>query len=101
MASDGSASSSIDVLLASMCACMAHYLGDYLHDRSIGFSGYAISAESKLTEDRTRLAEIRVKIEVQASTITESQKKDAAVFLKQCQIHNTLKANSPIFIDVL
>ncbi len=96
LASDGSAPKSIDALLASLCSCMAHYVGDYVRDHGISFSDYAISAESELTEDKVRLSTIRVEIELRDSHLSESQKAELLKFVTNCPIHNTLRANSPI-----
>jgi len=100
MASDGSAAKSTDVLLASLCGCLAHYVGDFLRERSIRFSDYAISAESELTEDRVRLSTIRVEIELRDSQLSDAEQAELVKFVTQCQIHNTLKANAPIPISL-
>ena len=100
MATDGSASSPGDALLGSLCACLGHYAGDYLHREQIVFSEYSVSAESELSDDRTRLAEIHVSIEFKDAVLTESQRLELSNFVTQCFIYGTLKANGPVTIGV-
>lgn len=100
MASDGTSSKPTDVLLASLCACLGHYVGEYLHQRKIQFSTYTVSAESRLASDRSRLGDIDVAIGVSGATMNDSTRTGMLEHLVQCHIYGTLKANSNINIQV-
>ena len=100
MASDGTAPNPVDTLLASLCACLGHYVGDFLRQEKIAFSEYSVSAESELTEDHVRLADIRVAIEVQNAVWNEAMRSSMLDFITKCYIYNTLKANSRITMNV-
>jgi len=100
MGSDGVHSNPVDTLLASLCACLGHYVGDFLHQEKLTFSEYSISAEAELTKDHSRLADIHVAIQIEGAVWEEATTAALLNFVKQCCIHNTLKANSQVFIKV-
>jgi uncharacterized OsmC-like protein len=103
MSSDGSSANPVDTLLASLCGCLGHYVGDFLHQEHISFSDYIVRASCDLTNDRTRLGDIHVHIEIHQAkqewneTISSAMQK----FIMQCYIHNSLKANAPIPIEIV
>jgi len=95
------ASNPVDALLASLCACLGHYVGDFLREEKIGFSEYVVSADSQLTEDQSRLADIQVAVEVKAASLDATQKADMVKYISKCYIYQTLKANSKIMLPVV
>jgi uncharacterized OsmC-like protein len=100
MASDGSASKPTDTLLAALCACLAHYVGDFLKEGKISFSDYSIRAECGLSEDGSRLGDINVVVEVPKAAINGDTKSALLSYMTQCHIFGTLKANSKINLQV-
>lgn len=94
-------SNPVDTLLASLCGCLGHYVGDFLHGKKISFSEYVVRADSELTADKSRLADIQVAIEVKDATLDETQKADLVNYISKCYIHQTLKANSKIMFTVV
>jgi len=101
LASDGSASKPGDALLASLCACLGHYVGDFLKQEKIAFSEYSVRADSDLTQDQSRLADIRVAIEVPGARWNDAAKSAMLKFIRKCYIYGTLTANSPIHLSVV
>lgn len=101
LASDGSASKPADVLLASLCACLGHYVGDFLRQEKIAFSEYSVRADSELTKDQSRLADIHVAIEVPGAQWDDAAKSAMLKFITKCYIYGTLKANSRIHLNVV
>jgi len=99
MGVDGS--NPVDALLASLCACLGHYVGDFLHEEKISFSEYIVGADSELTEDKSRLADIHVAIEVKDASLDENRKADLLNYITKCYIYQTLKANSKILSRVV
>lgn len=100
MAADGSASGAIDTLLASLCACLAHYTGDFLQQEGAPFSQYEISAESELAEGGRRLGPIRTAVELEGGALSDAQKAALSEYVTRCPIHGSLKANSPISLEI-
>lgn len=98
LASDGSGSKPTDALLASLCGCLGHYVGDFLQQEKIAFSEYSVSADSELTEDQTRLGDIHITVEVKDASIAKAAYDKMLIFITQCYIYNTLKANSKIHL---
>lgn len=100
MATNGTGASPTDVLLASLCACVGHYVGAFLAQQKVPAVDYEVSADAELTEERSRLAEIHVTLDVRNAALSEAAQSELLRFITQCQIHNTLKSNSRISICV-
>lgn len=100
MATNGTGSSPTDVLLASLCACLGHYIGVFLAQQKVPTVDYEVSANAELTAERSRLAEINVTLDVRKAALSEAAQTELLRFITQCQIHNTLMANSRIRICV-
>jgi uncharacterized OsmC-like protein len=99
MGKDGN--NTVDALLATLCACLGHYVGDFLHQETIQFTEYTVSANSELAEDRPRLADIHVTVEVKNAVLSEKAKAAMLEFIEsQCLICGTLKANSKVLMSV-
>ena len=99
MGADGS--NPVDALLASLCACLGHYVGDFLREEKIKFPEYVVSADSELTADKSRLADIHVAIEVKDASLDETQRAGLVNYITKCYIYQTLKANSEIQFRVV
>jgi len=91
----------VDTCLASLCACLGHYVGDFLRKEKIGFTEYTVGAESELTEDKTRLADIHIAVEVKDASLDEPRKADLMNYITKCYIFQTLKANSKMILKVM
>jgi uncharacterized OsmC-like protein len=98
LASDGSGVKPADALLASLCGCLGYHVGEFLELEKITFSEYSLSATSELTEDQTRLGDIHVMVEVKNAAIEKATYDKMLIFITQCYIYNTLKANSKIYL---
>ncbi len=101
MASDRTSSTPTEALLASLCACLGHYVADYLHQQQIQFSTYSVSAESDLAADRSRLGDIHVAVTVADIAMDEATKAAMLQYVTRCHIYGTLRANSAVRIDVV
>lgn len=96
----GQASNPVDALLASLCACLGHYVRDYLLEKNIAYNGFAISAKSEPTEDQMRLADIHVSIDLKDTPLDEQRRAELLKYVERCKVYNTLKANSRILISL-
>jgi uncharacterized OsmC-like protein len=94
-------SNPVDAMLASLCGCLGHYVGDFLHEEKIIFSEYIVSADTELTKDKSRLADINIAIEVKDAPLSEIKKSQMLKFISKCYIYNTLQANSKIIFKIV
>jgi uncharacterized OsmC-like protein len=101
MSTDGVASNPVDVLLASLCACLGHYVGDFFAQEHVAVSEYSVSAESAATDDGARLGDIRVAFAANGVKWNEALQDKMLQFVTKCRIHSTLKANSRIMMTIV
>ena len=94
-------SNPVDVLLASLCACLGHYVADFLRQEKIRFSEYSICADSELVEDKSRLGDIHVVIDVKNATWNRKARAGLLDFITTCCIFGTLKANSDVRLKLV
>jgi uncharacterized OsmC-like protein len=98
LSSDGSAPGAIEALLASLCACLAHHLGDHLTTEKISFTQFSITGECALAADHSRVGDIDVVISIDDCVLDAVAKAAAISAVQRCCIHNTLKASSRIVV---
>jgi uncharacterized OsmC-like protein len=87
-----------DTVLAGLCACVGHYVRQFLQERRLAGHGFAIEAEAESTPDESRLASIAVWIDLGDSPLDEAGRAQLLVAATRCKIHNTLKAACPVTI---
>ena len=97
---EGEGAHPIDTLLASLCGCLGHYVGDYLRDRQIGHSGFTIESEAGITHDKSRLSEINVRIDLKGVTLDEQQLSEFLGFVEKCKVHKILKVSPGVSISL-
>jgi uncharacterized OsmC-like protein len=100
MDTEGQGAHPVDTLLASLCACLGHYVRDYLRDHRLAGSGFSITADAGLADDKVRLGDIHVVIDVKGEGLAGDHRSDLLRFVTQCKVYNSLKANSKIQIDL-
>lgn len=97
----GGGSSAIDTVLAGLCGCIAYYLRDAMLEKHITYTSFDVKAETDLTPDGTRFAAISVTIQLEGSpAISPDDIASLLMAAEKCQVHNTLRANSPISISL-
>ncbi len=87
-----------DTLLAGLCACVGHYVRQFLQERRLASHGFAIRAEAESTPDESRLASIAVWIDLRDIPINEDGRAQLLAAAARCKIYNTLKAACPVTI---
>ncbi len=100
LASDGSASKRWTHFWP-VCVRVWALRGRFLKQEKIAFSEYSVRADSDLTQDQSRLADIRVAIEVPGARWNDAAKSAMLKFIRKCYIYGTLTANSPIHLSVV
>jgi uncharacterized OsmC-like protein len=89
-----------DTLLAALCGCIGYYVRQFLQERGLASSGFALSAEAESTPDETRLARIDVRIDLERTSLDEAGRRELLAAAERCKIHNTLKAACPVKISL-
>jgi len=87
---EGKESNPIDALLASLCACMGHYVRDYLADQRISHNGFSLEAKAGVTPDKTRLAPIDVQIKVKDAKLDDRQISELLKSVEVCKIRKIM-----------
>jgi uncharacterized OsmC-like protein len=77
-------------LLAALCGCIGHYVRQFLKERGIASSGFALSVEAESTPDESRLARIDVRIDLAGTSLDEAGRKDLLAAAHRGKIHKTL-----------
>ncbi len=100
MDTEGQGAGPVDVLLASLCACLGHYVREYAREHEIAYDAFTVTAESNLAQDGTRLSDIGVSIDLRDARLAEQQQAELLKYIERCKIRNTLKANSDIIASL-
>lgn len=87
-----------DTVLAGLCACVGHYVRQFLQERRLAARGFTLQAEAEATPDESRLASIAVWIDLGDSPLDEAGRAQLLLAATRCKIHNTLKAACPVTI---
>jgi uncharacterized OsmC-like protein len=95
---EGAGANPGDTLLAGLCACVGHYVRQFLQERGIASDGFRIAAEAESTPDQSRLARIDVWIDLGGMSLPEPGRKLLLAAAERCKLHNTLKAACPVTI---
>jgi uncharacterized OsmC-like protein len=96
MDTEGAGANPIDTLLASLASCVGHRLRDFFRDYKIASNGFTVSAEAGLTGDKSKLADIRLAIDLKDTAVGLSEETALMGYVESCKIHCTLSANSRI-----
>lgn len=90
-----------DTLLAALCACIGHYVRDFLRGRGLASSGFTLSATADATPDESRLARIEVRIDLGGTVLDAAARRDLIAAAERCKIRNTLAASCPVAISLV
>lgn len=90
-----------DTLLASLGSCIGVYLRKYAEGTKLGLKGFTITVNADFSEDKPiRFKDINVSIDLKGIKITEMQKNGLLAFIKNCPVHNTLRGNPNVIINI-
>jgi len=100
MGHDAEGASPIDVLLASLCGCISHYVGIFLDREAIAFEAFEVGANCMPSADNIDLGRISVDIHVQAqgAALSASAKEALCSFVTQCRVYRSLGASTRVKI---
>ncbi len=90
-----------DVLLAALATCVGVYIKKYAQGASLSLDNFKVSAEAEFTKEPPHcFREIRVAVDLGQAAIDERRKKSLIEFVKNCPVHNTLKNNPEVKLEV-
>jgi uncharacterized OsmC-like protein len=97
---EGNGANPVDTLLASLGGCLGHYVRDYLNEHTIAHNGFAIEANAGVTEDRSRLAEISVSIDLKDVALDERHAAALLDYIKVCKVYKILTENPGVAVSL-
>lgn len=90
-----------DALLASLASCIGVYLRKYAEGTKLDLSEFMITAEGEFSKEPPAcFKEIKVGIHLKGLNLDERRKKAITEFIKNCPVHNTLKAAPHIEVEI-
>lgn len=90
-----------DVLLASLGSCMGVYLQKYVDGMKLKVSGFTINLNAELSKEAPIcFRKINVQIGLDGGTLDDRHLKGLMQFLHNCPVHETLKNNPEIVLDI-
>lgn len=90
-----------DVLLASLGSCMGVYLEKYADGMNLKIPAFTINLNAELSKEApVCFRKINVQVDLGGVTLDERHKKGLAQFLDNCPVHETLKNNPEITLDI-
>jgi len=97
----GVAMSPPDVLLASLGTCIGVYMRKYAESAKLDLGEFNIKVESAFEkEPKVHFKDIRVRIDLKNSNLDKKRKASLLSFIKNCPIHNTLKSNPDVDVEI-
>lgn len=90
-----------DTLLASLGTCVGVYLRKYAEGTKLGLKEFTITVSADFSQDKPmRFKDINVSINLKGAQLNEMQRNGLMAFIKNCPVHNTLKMNPHIAIEI-
>lgn len=90
-----------DALLASLGSCIGVYLRKYCEGARLDLKEFAISIEAEFTKEPPLcFKEIQVRVDLKDLSLDERRRRALLEFIKNCPVHNTLKAQPHVEINL-
>lgn len=92
----------LETLLAALGSCTGHYIRNFLTKANIDYAFFTVSVDSDLVKDKGfYLKDINISIDLNGAVIDDLKKESLIEFVKNCAVHNTLKASPNISLRIL
>lgn len=96
---DGKGVTPPDALLASIGSCLGVYIRKYAQGAKLALENFSITVEAEFSKDGPLcFRKIQVSIDLKGASLDERRKQALAEFVKNCPVHNTLKAGPAVEI---
>lgn len=97
----GKAVSPPAVLLASLASCVGVYIRKYCEGSQLQLKGFSVNAEADFSKDAPLcFRDIRLTIDLKGTQLDERRREALLNFIKNCPVHNTLKAQPRVEIAI-
>ncbi len=91
-----------DTLLAALGSCIGVYIRKYAEGAKLDLEKFKITVEAEFPKEPPLcFREIRVLLDFEGVQMEERRRKALLEFIKNCPVHNTLKANPLVEIRVV
>jgi uncharacterized OsmC-like protein len=91
-----------DALLVALAGCVGVYIRKYAEGARLKLENFSVTAEAEFSKEPPYcFRNIAVNIDLKGAEIDERRKRALAEFLKNCPVHNTLKANPEIALSII
>jgi len=99
---DGKGMTPPDTLLAGLGTCFGVYVRKYCEGAKIPLNGFSISVDADFAKERpVCFRQIRISVDLLGVTLDERRKASLLEFVKNCPVHNTLKNNPDVAVNIL
>lgn len=89
------------MLLAGLGSCVGVYIRKYADGAKLALGEFKVTVEADFTKDSpARFQEIRVAIDLKGAVLDDRRKKALVDFVRNCPVHNTLKASPAVDIAI-
>lgn len=89
-----------DAFLASLGSCIGVYLRKYSDTAGLHLADFKITVEAQFQQDPLCFKTINVQVDLRGVPLDERRKKALLEFVKKCPVHNTLKADPQVEINL-
>jgi uncharacterized OsmC-like protein len=89
----------VELFVASLASCVAHYVRGYLVRHSLSTEGMTVDAAFTMADRPARVGEINVSIDV-PEELPEERKAALLAVASHCTVHNTLEDPPEVSIDL-
>ena len=91
----------LNALLASLGSCIGVYIRKYAEGSNLTLDNFNITVEAEFTkEPALAFRTINVTIDLKGANIDDRRKQAILEFIKNCPVHNTLKANPRVEVKI-
>jgi len=87
----------LDALLAGLGSCVGVYIRKYAEGSKLNLVNFKVNVSAELSKESPLcFRQVSVEIDLKSSPIDERRQKALLEFIKNCPVHNTLKADPSI-----
>ena len=90
-----------DTLLASLGSCIGVYLRKYAEGAGLPINDFTVTLDADLSKEApVSFRSIRARIDLKGFELDERRRQAILGFIKNCPVHNTLKANPAVEVTI-
>jgi putative redox protein len=96
---DDTAPTPSELFIMSLGSCVALFVSRYLETAKLNAEGLSVDLECRFSDDKTRMSDIGISINV-PKAVLGARKKAVLAVAEKCAIHNTLHRSPEIKMNV-